>query len=105
MARYTAQERRDMVEDCLASDLTTKEWCQTHGILEATMSRWMSAMGMGQEEGGDAAPAFVEVDLARLPADGAAPAMVVELGGARVTVPHGADERDVRMLLRAVSSL
>lgn len=61
VARYAAEERRGMVEECLAGGLTTRERCQTYGLLGATMSRWVPARGMGQEEGCGEGFVFAEV--------------------------------------------
>lgn len=96
------ENRARLVEACLASELSVGAWCEQHGVPGTTMSNWMDEVREEEmalaEAALPAAPAFVEVGLAP-----AAPPVTVELSGASVSVPAGADPGCVRAVLRALA--
>ena len=104
MARMSREERLTQAEECLASGMTVRDWCAANGVPEATMYVWVRRLR--EERACALAPAFVEVSAepaAELPAQTAP--IVARVGGVEVLVPAGADERDVRAVMRAASSL
>ena len=103
MARMSREERLTQAEECLASGMTVRDWCAANGVPEATMYVWVRRLR--EERDCALAPAFVEVSAepaAGSPAQ-AAP-IVARVGGVEVLVPAGADERDVRTVMRAAAS-
>ena len=104
MGRMSRDERLAQAEECLASGMTVKDWCAANEVPAATMYVWLRRLR--EERECALAPAFVEVSAepaAGSPAQ-AAP-IVARVGGVEVLVPAGADERDVRAVMRAAASL
>lgn len=99
--------RARLVAECLASEQSVGAWCEEHGVPRTTMSYWMDEVRDEEVALAESAlasrPAFVEVDLARAPAP-ARPAVTVELAGATVTVPAGADPACVSAVLSALAA-
>ena len=104
MARMSREDRLAQAEECLASGMTVRDWCAANGVPEATMYVWVRRLR--EERACALAPAFVEVSAepAAGPAAQTAP-IVARVGGVEVLVPAGADERDVRTVMRAAASL
>ena len=104
MARMSREDRLAQAEECLASGMTVRDWCAANGVPEATMYVWVRRLR--EERARALVPAFVEVS-AEPTAGSAVQAVpfVARVGGVEVLVHAGADERDVRAVMRASSSL
>lgn len=102
MGRVSREERVRQVEECEASGMTVRDWCDANGVPVATMHWWRRRLREERER--ELAPAFVEVGVG---APAAPPGMpiVARVGAVELLVPAGADERDVACALRAAASL
>jgi hypothetical protein len=85
-----------------ASGLSAREFCAQEGLGQRALSRW------SQRLPGDAAvvPTVRLARMVRTPeaAPATSPALVIEVGGVRVTVGHGADVATVVTVLAMVGA-
>jgi len=87
-----------------ASGETASAFASGRGYSASTLRWWSSRLGRAKE----GVPRVAEVRLARVVRVGsratAAEAIVIELGGARVAVPVGADEQTLTTVLNALAA-
>lgn len=91
-----------------ASGLTAAQFCTEQGLGQRALSRWSRRL---QPEPAGSTPTVRLVRLVRTPAAiaspppaSASPALVIEIGGTRVTVGHGADVATVVTVLAMVGA-
>ena len=107
----TADERRALrlgqVGMWASSGMPVDRWCELNGVSPSTLYRWIerfrveepSVLGGGIERWVDATPALVRGPEPA--ANGCAP-VVVEVGGARVSVPWDGSEGALRAVFSAL---
>lgn len=94
---WTEADGRSAVELWRRSGMKRIEFCSRSGIGEKRLARWAKRLE------GRVRPDLVEVDVAGLvEARAAVPAVVIEIGAARVFVNDGATEQLLVEVLRAV---
>lgn len=111
MADMKTWEER--LKDWRASGLSAEEYCRGKGFSAGTLYRWSSRVrplgGAAEATPGEASVGLVRVVRARAHAEVASPtngggtvAVLVEVEGARVVVPSGADAATVAVVLSAL---
>jgi len=94
------------VEDWRSSGLTARQFCAEHGLNQRTLSRWSQRLRREEPD----ASGIRLARLVRAPVvaatvePSASPALVIEVGGVRVTVGHGADVATVVTVLAMVGA-
>ena len=99
---YRAQEWAMLIQECIASGLTKREFCQQRGISEESFYYWLKKLRMQMV--GAAAPQLVQlVQLEPLPTKGSI--LEIHYRRAEMKLPAGVDMDAVAALLRSVQSL
>lgn len=86
-----------------ASGLTQRQYCAQEGLGHGALSRWSQRL---QRDSAGSASTVRLARLVRTPeaAPATSPALVIEVGGVRVTVGHGADVATVVTVLAMVGA-
>jgi hypothetical protein len=108
-----AKTWEERLKDWRASGLSAEEYSRGKGFSAGTLYRWSSRVrapgGAGEAAPREASVGLVRVERARARAEaerayggGGTGAVLVEVEGARVVVPSGADAATVAVVLRAL---
>ncbi len=96
---YRAQEWAMLIQECIASGLTKREFCQQRGISEESFYYWLKKLRMQMV--GAAAPQLVQLEP--LPTKDSI--LEIHYRRAEMKLPAGVDMDAVAALLRSVQSL
>lgn len=96
---YRAQEWAMLIQECSASGLTKREFCQQRGISEKSFYYWLKKLRTHMVEA--AVPQLVQLES--LPAKDSI--LENHYRGAEMKLPDGVDMDAVAALLRSVQSL
>ena len=96
---YRAQEWAMLIQECSASGLTKREFCQQRGISEKSFYYWLRKLRTQMVE--TAAPHLVPLD----PVPDAEDILHILYRGAELKLPAGVDMDAVAVLLRSIQSL
>lgn len=96
---YRAQEWAMLIQECNASGLTKREFCQQHGISEKSFYYWLRKLRTQAAEA--AGPLLVPLE----PAPTAEEVLEIRYLGAELKLPAGVDMDAVAALLRSIQSL
>lgn len=96
---YRAQEWAMLIQECNASGLTKREFCQQHGISEKSFYYWLRKLRAQMVYA--AAPQLVPLE----PAPTAEEVLEIRYHGAELKLPTGVDMDAVAALLRSIQSL
>lgn len=103
----------ERLKDWRASGLSAEEYCRGKGFSAGTLYRWSSRVrapgGAAEAAAREASVGLVRVvrapthaEVASAPSGGGTVAVLVEVEGARVVVPSGADTATVAVVLSAL---
>ena len=93
---YRAQEWAMLIQECSASGLTKREFCQQRGISEKSFYYWLKKLRT--QVVGAAAPQLVQLES--LPAKDSI--LEIHYRGAEMKLPSGVDMDAVAALLRSI---
>ena len=96
---YRAQEWAMLIQECSASGLTKREFCQQRGISEKRFYYWLRKLRTQVAE--TAAPQLVQLE----PLSAREDILQIQYRGAELKLPAGVDMDAVAALLRSVQSL
>ena len=96
---YRAQEWAMLIQECSASGLTKREFCQQRGIFEKSFYYWLKKLRTQMV--GAAAPQLVQLE----PPSAEDSILEIHYRGAEMKLPSGVDMDAVAALLRSVQSL
>ena len=96
---YRAQEWAMLIQECNASGLTKREFCQQRGISEKSFYYWLRKLRTQMVE--SAAPQLVPIE----PVSAVEDILQIQYRGADLKLPAGVDIDAVAALLRSVQSL
>ena len=96
---YRAQEWAMLIQECSASGLTKREFCQQRGISEKSFYYWLKKLR--SQMVGATAPQLVQLES--LPAKDSI--LEIHYRGAEMKLPDGVDMDAVVALLRSIQSL
>lgn len=96
---YRAQEWAMLIQECNASGLTKREFCQQRGISEKSFYYWLRKLRMQIAE--SATPQLVQLE----PVPAMEDTLQIQYRGAELKLPAGVDMDAVAALLRSVQSL
>lgn len=96
---YRAQEWVTLIQECGASGLTNREFCQQRGISEKRYYYWLRKLRTRVTE--VAAPQLVPLE----PLSKAEEVLQIQYRGAEMKLPVGVDMKAVAALLRSIQSL
>ena len=96
---YRAREWAMLIQECSASGLTKREFCQQRGISEKSFYYWLKKLRMRMV--GAATPRLVQLD----PPPAADSILEIHYRGAEMKLPDGVDMDAVAALLRSIQSL
>ena len=96
---YRAQEWAMLIQECSASGLTKREFCQQRGISEKSFYYWLRKLRTQMAESGT--PRLVPLELVSATED----ILQIQYRGAELKLPSGVDMDAVAALLRSVQSL
>lgn len=96
---YRAQAWAMLIQECSASGLTKREFCQQRGISEKSFYYWLRKLRTQMVE--SAGPQLVPLE----PAATAEDTLQIQYRGAELKLPAGVDIDAVAALLRSVQSL
>ena len=96
---YRAQEWAMLIQECNASGLTKREFCQQRGISEKSFYYWLRKLRMQIAE--SATPHLVQLE----PVPAMEDTLQIQYRGAELKLPAGVDMDAVAALLRSVQSL
>ena len=96
---YRAQEWAMLIQECNASGLTKREFCQQRGISEKSFYYWLRKLRTQMVE--SAAPRLVPLESVPAAED----TLQIQYRGAELKLPSGVDMDAVAALLRSVQSL
>ena len=96
---YRSQEWAMLVQECSASGLTKREFCQQRGISEKRFYYWLKKLRTQMV--GAAAPQLVQLE----PTPAEDSILEIHYRGAEMKLPSGVDMDAVAALLRSIQSL
>ena len=96
---YRAQEWAMLIQECSASGLTKREFCQQRGISEKSFYYWLRKLRTQMVE--SATPQLVPLELVPAAED----ILHIQYRGAELKLPAGVDIDAVVALLRSIQSL
>lgn len=96
---YRAREWAMLIQECNASGLTKREFCQQRGISEKSFYYWLRKLRMQIAE--SATPQLVQLE----PVPAMEDTLQIQYRGAELKLPAGVDMDAVAALLRSVQSL
>ena len=96
---YRAQEWAMLIQECSASGLTKREFCQQRGISEKSFYYWLRKLRTQMVE--SVAPQLVQLKPAPTMED----TLQIQYRGAELKLPAGEDMEAVAALLRSIQSL
>lgn len=96
---YRAQEWAMLIQECSASGLTKREFCQQRGISEKSFYYWLRKLRTQMVE--SVAPQLVQLKPAPTMED----MLQIQYRGAELKLPAGVDVDAVAALLRSIQSL
>ena len=96
---YRAQEWAMLIQECNASGLTKREFCQQRGISEKSFYYWLRKLRTQMVE--SAAPQLVQLE----PVPAAEDILQIQYRGAELKLPAGVDMNAVAALLCSIQSL
>ena len=96
---YRAQEWAMLIQECSASGLTKREFCQQRGISEKSFYYWLRKLRTQMVE--SAAPQLVQLE----PVPAAEDILQIQYRGAELKLPAGVDMNAVAALLCSIQSL
>lgn len=96
---YRAQEWTALIQECSASGLTKREFCQQRGISEKSFYYWLRKLRTQMAE--RTAPQLVPLEAVPATED----MLRIQYRGAELKLPVGVDMGAVAALLRSVQSL
>ena len=96
---YRAQEWTMLIQECNASGLTKRAFCQQRGISEKSFYYWLRKLRTQMVE--SATPQLVPLE----PVPAAEDILHIQYRGAELKLPAGVDMDAVAALLRSVQSL
>ena len=96
---YRAREWAMLIQECSASGLTKREFCQQHGISEKSFYYWLRKLRTRMAE--SAVPQLVPLEPGSVTDD----ALQIQYRGADLKLPSGVDMDAVAALLRSIQSL
>ena len=96
---YRAQQWEMVVQECAASGLSNREFCQQRGIPEKSFYYWQRKLRQQIVE--SAAPQLVPLEPGTAPED----LLQIQYRGAELKLPAGVDMDAVAALLRSLQSL
>ena len=96
---YRAQEWAMLIQECNASGLTKREFCQQRGISEKSFYYWLRKLRTQMVE--SATPQLVQLE----PVPAAEEILQIQYRGAELKLPAGVDMNAVAALLCSIQSL
>ena len=96
---YRAQEWAMLIQECNASGLTKREFCQQRGISEKSFYYWLRKLRMQIAE--SATPHLVQLE----PVPAMEDTLQIQYRGAELKLPAGVDIDAVAALLQSLQSL
>ena len=96
---YRAQEWAMLIQECNASGLTKREFCQQRGISEKSFYYWLRKLRTQMVA--SATPQLVPLE----PAPATEDLLQIQYRGAELNLPAGVDMDAVAALLRSIQSL
>ena len=96
---YRAQEWAMLIQECNASGLTKREFCQQRGISEKSFYYWLRKLRTQMVE--SVAPQLVQLKPVPTMED----TLQIQYRGAELKLPAGVDIDAVAALLRSIQSL
>lgn len=96
---YRAQEWAMLIQECNASGLTKREFCQQRGISEKSFYYWLRKLRTQMAE--SAVPQLVPLE----PVPVTEETLQIQYRGAELKLPSGVDMDAVAVLLRSIQSL
>ena len=96
---YRAQEWAMLIQECSASGLTKREFCQQRGISEKSFYYWLRKLRTQMVE--SAVPQLVPLE----PVPAAEDILQIQYRGAELKLPAGVDMDAVAALLHSIQSL
>lgn len=96
---YRAQEWAMLIQECSASGLTKREFCQQRGISEKSFYYWLKKLRTQMVE--TAAPRLVQLE----PPPAEESVLKICYHGAEMKLPDGVDMDAVAALLRSIQTL
>ena len=96
---YRAQQWEMVVQECVDSGLSNREFCRQRGITEKTFYYWQRKLRQQIVE--SAAPQLVPLEPVTEPED----LLQIQYRGAELKLPAGVDMDAVAALLRSLQSL
>ena len=96
---YRAQEWAMLIQECSASGLTKREFCQQRGISEKSFYYWLRKLRTQMAE--SVTPRLVPLE----PVSAAEDILHIQYRGAELKLPAGVDIDAVAALLRSIQSL
>ena len=96
---YRSQEWAMLIQECSASGLTKREFCQQRGISEKSFYYWLKKLRTQMV--GAAAPQLVQLE----PPPAEDSILEAHYRGAEMKLPSGVDMDAVAALLRSIQSL
>ena len=96
---YRAREWAMLIQECSASGLTKREFCQQRGISEKSFYYWLRKLRTQMVE--SAGPQLVPLESVSAAED----ILQIQYRGAELKLPSGVDMDAVAALLRSVQSL
>lgn len=96
---YRAQEWAMLIQECNASGLTKREFCQQRGISEKSFYYWLRKLRTQMV--GSVAPQLVPLEKVSTVED----TLQIQYRGAELKLPAGVDIDAVAVLLRSIQSL
>ena len=96
---YRAQEWAMRIQECNASGLTKREFCQQRGISEKSFYYWLRMLRTQMAE--TTAPRLVPLESVSAAKD----ILQIQYRGAELKLPSGVDMDAVAALLRSIQSL
>lgn len=98
---YRAESWAALIQECSASGLSNREFCQQRGISEKSYYYWLRKFRSRIAE--VSAPQLVQLNSA--PAIGKGEELCIQYRGAELKLPAGVDIDAVSALLRSIQSL
>ena len=96
---YRTQEWAMLIQECNASGLTKREFCQQRGISEKSFYYWLRKLRTQMV--GSVAPQLVQLE----PVPAMDDTLQIQYRGAELKLPAGVDIDAVAALLRSIQSL
>ena len=98
---YRAQQWAMMVQECVSSGLSNREFCRQHGISEKSFYYWQRKLRTQIIEA--SAPKLVQLEPAPVPVPN--DLLQIQYRGAELKLPVGVDIDAVATLLRSLQAL